>query len=96
MSSTVVETAAAPTFVPLELRSAFGPVYRQVSTAAPRDCRPDEIPNIDIGTIRDGPEARAKLAVQIKKVAEEVGFFYISNHGIDQEIIDKAEKAAWK
>ncbi|EXJ88750.1 hypothetical protein A1O1_05682 [Capronia coronata CBS 617.96] len=93
MSATVVETV--PAFVPLQLRSGFGPVYRQVSTAAPRECRPDEIPIIDIGTIRDGPEARQKLAVEIKKAAEEVGFFYISNHGIDQGIIDNAQKAAW-
>lgn len=92
MSSTVIET---PSFVPLELRTAYGPVYRQVSTAAPRDSLPDEIPIIDIGAIHNGPEARRKLAQEIKKAAESVGFFYVKNHGIDESIIENAQKAAW-
>lgn len=88
----MVET---PSFVPLELRTAYGPVYRQVSTAAPRDSLPDEIPIIDISTIHHGSGARRKLAKEIKKAAEGIGFFYIKNHGIDEGIIENAQKAAW-
>lgn len=35
-------------FEKLELRTAYGPVYRDVSTAAPREANADEIPIIDI------------------------------------------------
>ncbi|KIX01489.1 uncharacterized protein Z518_09215 [Rhinocladiella mackenziei CBS 650.93] len=85
---------AASEFTQLELRSAYGLVYRKVSTAPPRDCRPDEIPVIDIGTIYDGPAARAELAKHIRAAAEGTGFFYIKNHGIDEDIINNARRAA--
>lgn len=94
MSSTTVQSQTIPSFVPLELRTPFGPVYRQVSTAPPRDSRADEIPVIDIGTIHDGPEARKRLAREIKAAAESIGFFYIKNHGIDGTIIENAQRAA--
>lgn len=86
----------ATEFTQLELRSAYGPVFRKVSTAPPRDSRPEEIPVIDISTIYDGPGARAELAKSIKTAAEGTGFFYIKNHGIDEGTITNARKAAMK
>jgi isopenicillin N synthase-like dioxygenase len=94
MSTTMVEVAPATT--QLELMTAYGPTCRTVSTAPPRDCKPGEIPIIDLSTIYNGPEARKALAVDIKKAAEDIGFFYIVNHGIAEDTIEKAERQAWQ
>ena len=91
--STATETAA-PTFTKLELRTAYVPVYRDVSTAPPRDCRADEIPVIDISPIYGDLEARKELAIKIKHAAESTGFFYVKNHGIDESVIQEALKQA--
>jgi hypothetical protein len=93
MSTTTTE--AAPATTQLELMTGHGSVFRTISTAAPRDCLPTEIPVIDIGTIFEGPEARRALAVQFKAAAETIGFFYIKGHGISEDIISNAEKQAW-
>lgn len=79
-----------PSFTKLQLRTAYGPVYRDVSTAPARECSADEIPVIDLSGIYGDFEARKELAKEIKFAAENTGFFYIKNHGIDQEIIDGA------
>ena len=89
-------TEVVPATTQLELMTAYGPVFRTVSTATPRDSSPDEIPVIDISTIWDGPEARHALAAKIKAAAENTGFFYIQNHGISEEVISKAEVQAWR
>lgn len=94
MSTTVTEVAPATT--QLELMTAYGPAFRTVSTATPRDSLPDEIPVIDISTINDGPDARRALAAKFKAAAESIGFFYIENHGISQEVIGKAKSQALK
>ena len=93
MATTATNLAAATT--QLELMTAYGSVFRTVSTSPPRDCLPNEIPVIDISNIFDGPQARRELAVEFKAAAESIGFFYIKGHGIDQSIIDGAEKQAW-
>ena len=93
MSTTLTEVA--PATAQLELMTAYGNVFRTVSTSAPREARPDEIPVIDISTIYDGPEARLELATKFKAAAESIGFFYIEGHGIDQQVIQNAEKQAW-
>ncbi len=50
-----------------------------------------QIPTIDIAALLGGEAAqRRAVAHQIGKACEEVGFFYIRNHGIAQSIIDKA------
>jgi len=48
----------------------------------------EEIPLIDISALVDGsnPESVAK---EIGKACAEVGFFYVKNHGIDQQLIDQ-------
>jgi len=83
-----------PDFVRLELRTAYGPVFRHVSTNPPREARLDEIPVIDIGDINDGPEQRQRLARSIKEASENTGFFYIKNHGIPDYIVAAAQEAA--
>ena len=71
----------------LKLRS--GGEYT-VSTAAARDCTPEEIPIIDLQGVADSKEKRESIARQIKAAAETSGFFYIKNHGIPQDVIQKA------
>jgi len=47
------------------------------------------IPIVDLrGTLND-PKARAAAAWEIHKAARDTGFFYVSNHGIDQGLIDR-------
>ncbi|EXJ72836.1 uncharacterized protein A1O5_03984 [Cladophialophora psammophila CBS 110553] len=82
-------------FVKLELRTAYGPVYRNVSTNPPRDARSDEIPLIDLSPIYDDDlEARQALARTIRHAAENTGFFYIRNHGIPEAVIQAALDAS--
>ncbi|KAI6107143.1 hypothetical protein EV401DRAFT_2060104 [Pisolithus croceorrhizus] len=52
----------------------------------------DSIPIIDIGHASTNEE-RAALALQIRDACMNVGFFYIGNHGIPEETIDKVLSA---
>jgi len=70
------------------------PVYRSVSTSPPRDCRPSEIPLIDLSPIYGDLTARRALAAQIRHAAENTGFFYIKNHGIPASVIAEAQRQA--
>lgn len=82
-------------FVKLELRTAYGPVYRNVSTQPPREARSDEIPIIDLTGIDDGSGTKHdRIVREIKQASENIGFFYIANHGIPTEIIDNAREVA--
>lgn len=87
-------TESPPAYTKLELRTAYGPVFRDVLTAPARDCRSDEIPLIDIADIYGDLEQRKALSKVIKHASENTGFFYIKNHGIDQEVIQKAFEQA--
>jgi non-haem dioxygenase in morphine synthesis N-terminal len=82
-----------PSTSKLELRTAYGRVYRDVLNTPPRDCTPEEIPVIDL-TALDSPniEDRKALASQIRAAAVNTGFFYIKNHGISETIIADAKK----
>jgi isopenicillin N synthase-like dioxygenase len=93
MMATQTQTTA-PGFSKLELRTAYGPVYRDVSTAPPRKAKPDEIPVIDISPIYGDLEARKRLAVGIKQAAMNTGFFYIKNHGVPDAAIQAGLNAA--
>lgn len=86
--------AAKPGHIKLELRTAYGPVFRDVSTNPPRPARADEIPLIDIGSIDGNTQQRKDLAELIKQASENTGFFYIKNHGISNDIVNGAYKAA--
>jgi len=51
----------------------------------------DSIPVIDIAPlINDEPEARERVAEEIGIAANNVGFFYVRNHGVPQSLIDSA------
>jgi isopenicillin N synthase-like dioxygenase len=82
-----------PSTTKLELRTAYGPVFRDVLNVPPRDCTSEEIPIIDLTPLHSGGlDERKKLASQIKKTAVNTGFFYITNHGISEEVIADARK----
>jgi isopenicillin N synthase-like dioxygenase len=50
----------------------------------------EEIPIIDFaGALRDEPGAKAAAATAIRSACENVGFFYIRNHGIPESDIDR-------
>lgn len=77
----------------LELRTAYGPVFRDVLNTAPRDCTAEEIPIIDLAPLYSSKlEDRKALANEIRAAAVHTGFFYIKNHGIDEKIIADAKK----
>ena len=51
----------------------------------------ETIPVIDAGPLRSGTLAGAKqVAKEMRKAAQEVGFFYLSNHGISPKVIMQA------
>ena len=55
----------------------------------------DEIPVIDVAPLRSGNSKAAQaVAVEIRQASEEMGFFYILNHGIPEAVIEQAYRAA--
>lgn len=92
--STTTTTQITPTFAKLELRTGQGIVYRNVSTAPPRECSADEVPVIDLSPMFSDLNARKSLAKTIKEAAENTGFFYIKNHGINERIVEAAHAQA--
>ena len=55
----------------------------------------DKIPVIDVSQLRSGTsETALTVALKIRQAAEEVGFFYITNHGIAEAVIKQAYSAA--
>jgi hypothetical protein len=84
---------APPSITKLELRTAYGPVFRDVLGTPPRDCSPEEIPVIDLSRLYSAKiEDRKSLANEIRAAAVNTGFFYIKNHGIEEEKINNARK----
>src|SRR3979411_2674527 len=82
-----------PSTTKLELRTAYGPVFREVLNTPPRDCTAEEIPVIDLVRIySDSLDDRKALAAEIRATAVNTGFFYIKNHGISEETIQNAKK----
>ena len=49
----------------------------------------DAIPVIDVGPLAYGPEGEITVGRQLLKVVQEIGFFYISNHGVDPTLINE-------
>jgi hydroxyethylthiazole kinase-like sugar kinase family protein len=91
MSTTT--TTERPSTSKLELRTAYGPVFRDVLNTPPRDCTADEIPIIDLSPLySEEIEDRKALAKTLRAAAVNTGFFYIKNHGIKDEIIANAKK----
>jgi isopenicillin N synthase-like dioxygenase len=83
-----------PDFVKLELRTAYGPIYRDVSTKPSREARSDEIPIIDLTPLDGDGDARKALSEQIKHAATNTGFFYVQNHGVPEAAIQGGLEAA--
>ncbi|PLB53879.1 2OG-Fe(II) oxygenase superfamily protein [Aspergillus steynii IBT 23096] len=77
-------------YTQIELLTLKGPEYRRVSTAPPRSPTEDEIPVIDLTAINGTPQKRKDLASKIRAAAQNTGFFYVSNHGIPEEVIQNA------
>ncbi|KAG4415238.1 hypothetical protein IFR04_011649 [Cadophora malorum] len=91
MSNTT--TMSPPSNSKLELRTAYGPVFRDVLNTPPRDCTAEEIPIIDLTPLSSPNfEDRKELSKQIRAAAVNTGFFYIKNHGIDDKTIADAKK----
>jgi hypothetical protein len=86
MSTTTLESR-----VLLSLNSPDGDVIREISNAPPRRCSEGEIPCIDLSGLYDGDTTTlGRIAAEIKSAAETSGVFYIINHGVAPEIIEKA------
>ena len=63
----------------------------QEQAARDLDAALAQIPIIDLGCYLDGkPEALAALAAEIKHACQTIGFFYIQNHGVPQDLIGNA------
>ena len=78
------------TYTTIELLTPSGPEFRRVSTAPARPPRDDEIPLIDLTGLDGDLEARKRIAEHVRNAAENTGFFYVQNHGIDYELIEDA------
>ncbi|UPX20831.1 uncharacterized protein EKO05_0011048 [Ascochyta rabiei] len=77
-------------YTTIELLTPNGPEFRRVSTAPARHPHSEEIPLIDFSSIDDDLEARKSIVEQVRKAAENTGFFYIYNHGIQDSLIQSA------
>ncbi len=91
----VTETQTTPTqpkTTKLWLRSFddSGFTYRDVSTLPPRDCTSEEIPIIDLSGIRGDLDEQTAVSKQLLHAAETTGFFYITNHGIPEDVLKNA------
>ncbi|KAI1342068.1 hypothetical protein F5Y15DRAFT_374137 [Xylariaceae sp. FL0016] len=77
----------------LELRTALGPVYRDVLSNPPRECTADEIPIIDLEPMFSNElSERRKVAAAIRVAAVNNGFFYVKNHGIPTGVIKQCKE----
>lgn len=88
--TTTTEATPSGDMYKLELTTAYGPVYRDVLRTPPRDCAPSEVPIIDLSGIYGDADARRAVAAVIREAAENMGFFYIKNHGIPKAVVDAA------
>jgi len=76
----------------LQLRTAYGPVFRDVLSTPPRDCTTAEIPIIDLTPLYSPVLSERKaLAAEVRAASINTGFFYIKNHGISDEVIGNAK-----
>jgi non-haem dioxygenase in morphine synthesis N-terminal len=93
--ATQTTTTTAPGRKILTLDSSHGTVYREISSAPPRAATAEEIPIIDLFKISStNIEDRKSIALKIKAAAENTGFFYIENHGVEEEVIENAKASA--
>ncbi|PTB35800.1 uncharacterized protein TrAFT101_010647 [Trichoderma asperellum] len=85
------ETAAT---TQLRLASPNGIITRTVLKSPLRDALPSEIPIIDISPIfSPSLSERQAVAQQVRAAARNMGFFYIKNHGIPEDVTQDAYEA---
>lgn len=90
-----LEKSASTATTKLQLASPNGPVTRLVLQSPPRDALPSEIPVIDISSIFNGSfDERKAVAQKIREAATNIGFFYISGHGVPTSVIENAYDAS--
>lgn len=64
------------------------------SLAAIRTDAPEEIPVLDLGRYRTGdPAARDALAAEMRHALEDVGFYFIVNHGVPADLVARTFEA---
>ena len=56
-----------------------------------------ELPVLDCSLLEQGPEAEARFAAALGTALEQVGFFFLVNHGVDAALVDSvfAQTAAF-
>ena len=63
---------------------------REILTGARAVKTFSEIPQVDVGRIySDKFEDRAAIAAEVSDICKTVGFMYIKNHGVPQDLIDE-------
>lgn len=75
--STTTTTLTNQAFTPpqktrLELRTAYGPVYRDVLPNPPRDCTAEEIPVLDLSVLFREGEGDAEKQGKVDREGEEI------------------------
>ena len=71
----------------LKVDSFFGPVSRNVNKVEARDPRPGELSVIDVSRIfSDQLSDRQAVADQVRKACKDIGFFYVTRHGIPNSV----------
>ncbi len=66
-----------------------------MSYASARWIDAGEIPVIDMAPLTAGdPDATRRVGERMRDAAEAIGFFYVSNHGIAQDLIDRTDRLA--
>ncbi|KAK2592640.1 hypothetical protein QQS21_009667 [Conoideocrella luteorostrata] len=88
------QTVEQPSTIQLRLASGEGPVTRTVLQTPPRDALPSETPVIDITRIFSSClEDRQAVAREVHNAATSNGFFYISNHGVPEDVVKEVYHA---
>ncbi|MCC6471921.1 MAG: isopenicillin N synthase family oxygenase [Alphaproteobacteria bacterium] len=68
---------------------AFGLKERTAAGIGAQRVPFDSVPVIDLGPLRSGdPAGKRRTADAIGRACEEIGFIYIANHGVPQDLID--------
>ncbi len=66
-----------------------------MSYATAKNVGVEQIPVIDMAPLQDdSPAGRKAVGTQMREAVERIGFFYVSNHGIDQALIAQVDTLA--
>ncbi|KAN0036458.1 hypothetical protein ACTFIV_001753 [Dictyostelium citrinum] len=56
----------------------------------------EKLPIIDVSLLRKDEDGKKQISKEINKACKEHGFFYIKNHGVQQELIDQLQSVMKK